>query len=412
MELRYAFLDMNAYFASVEQRDRPRLRGRPVAVVPVMAETTCCIAASYEAKRFGVTTGTRVVVARKLCPGLRVIEARPRRYVEVHHQLIRAVETCLPIHAVRSIDEMSCRLVGVERTLDEAMRLALRMKRAIRDDLLLGPDLRCSIGLAPNEWLAKIAADCQKPDGLTAFLRADLPDCLHCLALRDLPGIGPRMERRLHRAGVTSVEHFCDLAAAELGRIWGSKLLGQLWWQRLRGDDLPEVPTTRRTLGHSHVLAPAWRTEPRARAVLLRLVEKAAARLRSIDYWAGSISVSARFLHAPSWREHRGLGACQDTLTLIRAAGSLWDRKPSLIPLQVGVVLADLAAGPNVALPLFEEDRHHLALSHAIDAINRRYGPQAIHFGGMHGAQSQAPTRIAFGAIPDLDWESPSSMTL
>jgi DNA polymerase-4 len=405
VDVKYAFLDMNSYFASVEQRDRPRLRGRPVAVVPVLAETTCCIAASYEAKRFGVKTGTRVAVARKLCPGLCVVEARPRRYLEVHHQLIRAVETCLPVHAVRSIDEMSCRLLGAERKPDEAMQLALRMKLALRNDLQLGPHLPCSIGLAPNEWLAKVAADLQKPDGLTMFLREDLPDCLHCLTLRDLPGIGPRMERRLHGAGVTSVERFCDLPAAELTRIWGSKILGMLWWQRLRGDDLPEAPTTRRTLGHSHVLAPDWRTEPRARAVLLRLVEKAAARLRSLDYWAGSISVSARFLGAPSWGEHRGLGHCQDTLTLIRVAGSLWDRKPPIVPLQVGVVLADLAAGSNVAPPLFEEDRRHLALARAIDAINRRYGPHSIHFGGMHGAQSQAPTRIAFGAIPDLDWE-------
>src|SRR6516162_4157558 len=112
MNVKYAFLDMNSYFASVEQRDLPYLRGRPVAVVPVLAETTSCIAASYEAKRFGVRTGTRVADARRLCPGLHLVEARPRRYVEVHHQLIRAVEACLPVHAVRSIDEMSFRLLG------------------------------------------------------------------------------------------------------------------------------------------------------------------------------------------------------------------------------------------------------------------------------------------------------------
>jgi len=405
VDLKYLFLDMNSYFASVEQRDRPGLRGRPVAVVPVLAETTCCIAASREARRSGVKTGTRVDVARGLCPGLRVVEARPRRYVEVHHQLVRAVETCVPVHAVRSIDEMSCRLLGAGRSPHEAIRLALRIKLAIRDDLELGPHLPCSIGLAPNEWLAKVAADVEKPDGLTMFLRGDLPDCLHRLALRDLPGIGPRMECRLHRAGVTSVERFCGLPAAELARIWGSKLLGLLWWQRLRGDDLPEARAIRRTLGHSHVLAPDWRTEPRARAVLMRLVEKAAVRLRSLDYWAGSISVSARFLGAPSWGEHRGLGPCQDTLTLIRAAGSLWDRKPPAVPLQVGVVFADLAAGPNVAPPLFEEDRRLLALARAIDAINHRYGPHTVHFGGMRDAQHQAPPRIAFGAIPDLDWE-------
>lgn len=405
MEVKYAFLDMNSYFASVEQHDSPGLRGRPVAVVPVLAETTSCIAASYEARRFGVKTGTRVAVARQLCPGLHVVEARPWRYIEVHHRIIRAVDTCVPVHAVRSIDEMACRLLGAERDPDAAMGIGLRMKRALHDDPELGPYLPCSVGLAPNEWLAKVAADLQKPDGLTMLFRGDLPDCLHSLDLRDLPGIGPRMEHRLHRAGVTTVEQFCDLPVAELARIWESKLLGALWWQRLRGDDLPEVPTVRRTLGHSHVLAPDWRTEPRARAVLLRLVEKAAARMRSIDYWAGSISVSARFLGAPSWGAYAGVGRCQDTLTLVRAAGLLWDRKPPLVPLQVGMVLTDLASTPNVARSLFEEDRRHLALSRAVDALNRRHGHLRVHFGGMHVARSQAPTRIAFGVIPDLGWE-------
>src|SRR5687767_15070162 len=85
----YLFVDMNAYFASVEQQERPELRGRPVAVVPVRADTTCCIAASYEAKRFGVKTGTPVYAARKLCPGLQLVEARPRLYIETHHRIVK-----------------------------------------------------------------------------------------------------------------------------------------------------------------------------------------------------------------------------------------------------------------------------------------------------------------------------------
>jgi DNA polymerase-4 len=401
----YAFLDMNSYFASVEQRDDQALRHRPVAVAPVMAETTFCIAASYQAKRYGVKTGTRIDLARRLCPGIAVVHARPRRYVEVHHRIVQAVETCLPVHAVRSIDEMSFRLIGEEKEPDRAMELGLRLKQAIREDPELGPTLTCSVGLAPNEWLAKVAADMLKPDGLTMFLRKDLPDCLHGLALRDLPGIGARMEARLLRAGIGTVEQLCDLPAEGLSRIWGSRVLGHLWWQRLRGDDPAESPTTRRTLGHSHVLAPEWRTEPGARAVLLRLVEKAAARMRSIDYWAASISVSARFLDAPSWGLRCNLSPCQDPATLLRAARSLWDQKPPIVPLHVAVVLSDLIAGSNFPAPLFEEDRRLVSLGRAVDTINRRFGTHSVHFGGMHGAQSQAPLRIAFGVIPDLEWE-------
>src|SRR5262245_20244500 len=123
--LNYLFVDMNSYFASVEQHERPELRGRPVAVVPVKAETTCCIAASYEAKRFGVKTGTMVRDARQMCPELCVVEARPRRYVETHHRIVEAVESCLPVATVMSIDEMICKLLGGEREPGAAVTLDL-----------------------------------------------------------------------------------------------------------------------------------------------------------------------------------------------------------------------------------------------------------------------------------------------
>src|SRR5271163_5284545 len=115
--LRWLFLDLNSYFASVEQELRPELRGRPVAVVPLFADSTCCIAASYEAKAFGVRTGTTVGDAKTLCKGIELIEARHEVYVEYHHKIIHAVETCVPVTAVMSIDEMACRLIGRERPL-------------------------------------------------------------------------------------------------------------------------------------------------------------------------------------------------------------------------------------------------------------------------------------------------------
>src|SRR5262245_430158 len=161
MSVRYLFVDMNSYFASVEQELRPELRGLPVAVVPVEAETTSCIAASYEAKKFGVRTGTRVSEARKLCPGLRTIPARPQVYVRKHHEIIEAVESVLPVAKVLSVDEMVCRLMGDHLRYDRAVEVGRRVKRAIRERA--GEWMRCSIGLGPNTLLAKVAADMQKP---------------------------------------------------------------------------------------------------------------------------------------------------------------------------------------------------------------------------------------------------------
>src|SRR5436305_7040840 len=139
---------MNSYFASVEQQDKPPLRGRPVAVVPVLAESTCCIAASYEAKAFGVKTGTPVGEARKLCPRLHVEHARHERYVEVHEQIVKAVGRCVPVTEVLSIDEMKCKLLGREQEPDAALGIARRIKATIKRDV--GEWMRCSIGIGPN----------------------------------------------------------------------------------------------------------------------------------------------------------------------------------------------------------------------------------------------------------------------
>src|SRR5262245_21439876 len=186
MPLNYLFVDMNAYFASVEQQKRPELRGRPVVVVPVQAETTCCIAASYEAKKYGVKTGTRVSEARQKCPGLCVVEARPKLYVTTHHRIRAAIDSCLPVTTVASIDEMYCQLQGRERQPDGATEVARQVKLAIRTQV--GEALRCSVGLGPNRLLAKVAADMQKPDGLTVIRPEELPDRLYGLELTDFPG--------------------------------------------------------------------------------------------------------------------------------------------------------------------------------------------------------------------------------
>lgn len=400
MPVQYLFIDMNAYFASVEQHDRPELRGRPVAVIPVEAETTACIAASYEAKRFGVRTGTRVSDARTLCPKIVFVKARPRRYIAVHHQIIEAVETVLPVDAVCSIDEMICKLMGDERTTEKAVALAQQMKQAIADRV--GETLRCSVGLASNRMLAKLASDMQKPDGLTVIEKADLPQRLYPLKLQDFPGVGPRMERRLLKGGVGSVEQFCAQTKAQLSRIWGSKLLGEMWWYKLQGDDLPESPTRRRTMGHSHVLPPHLRNERGAHAVLLRLIDKVAARMRFGGYWAGTVTLSVSHYRSERWSVRRTIELCQDTRTLVNISMDLWKHRPELIPVKVGVVLSDLVHQRNVTPSLFDHDRRDVSLAHAMDRIREKFGTRSLFFSAMQSAMDEIDNPIAFNQIPDL----------
>jgi len=231
--LRWLFLDLNSYFASVEQELRPELRGRPVAVVPVMANTTCAIAASCEAKAYGVHTGTQVGEARRMCPGLVLVEARHEVYVEFHNRIVDAVERCIPVAAVMSIDEMAASLIGREQPLGAALDLARRIKASIRENV--GSTLRCSIGLAPNRYLAKIASDMQKPDGLVALTMERVKDALRQLTLRDLPGVGARTEKHLHDSGIHTMPELLELSREQMGRVWGGIGGEKLWFLAERG---------------------------------------------------------------------------------------------------------------------------------------------------------------------------------
>ncbi len=406
MPLRYLFIDMNAYFASVEQQFQPSLRGKPVAVVPTLADTTSCIAASYEAKRCGVKTGTPVRDARRMCPGLRVVEARHKLYIVIHDQIVEAVQSCVPVQHVLSIDEMVCKLLGKEQEIDQAHGLALLIKEQIRKRV--GEVLNCSIGIAPNMMLSKLAADMQKPDGLVILPSESLPESLYGCRLDDFAGIGPRMLKRLQRVGVRSVEQLCSLSARQLGDVWGSQMVGREWWCKLHGEDLPLKATLRRTVSHSHVLPPLMRQEAGAYAVTVRLLHKAAARLRHIGYWTRKLTLSIKYMgNAPTWHASQRILPSQNTLSLLETLKPLWQRKPDGKILRVGVWLTDLTAQKNQARSLFPEEQRRGELALAMDQINQRFGAHTIYFGGMIGAQQHAHTRIAFTQIPNLDLADP-----
>jgi DNA polymerase-4 len=179
----------------------------------------CAIAVSYEAKAFGIKTGTGVGEARRLCPGVIAVEAKHALYSSYHERILKAVDTCVPITRVLSIDEMAAQLTGTQRNVLQARELGQKVKRALRDQV--GECLTCSIGIAPNLFLGKVASDLQKPDGLVVIARADLPGALLGLDLQDICGIGARMEERLRRVGITTVAELWNASSFRLRRAWG-----------------------------------------------------------------------------------------------------------------------------------------------------------------------------------------------
>ncbi|MEM9399461.1 MAG: helix-hairpin-helix domain-containing protein [Verrucomicrobiota bacterium] len=409
MALQYLFVDFNSYFASVEQEKRPELRGRPVGVVPVLAETTCCIAASYEAKKYGVKTGTRVSDARSLCPSIEIVESRPRVYVECHNQLVKAVESCLHVDEVLSIDEMVCELPANYRYHDKAIIMAERIKSTIAREV--GEHLRSSIGIAPNPYLAKIASNLKKPDGLTCIDRPDLPSALIPLKLENIHGIGKRMVQRLRAHGICTVEELYAASRKELRLVWGG-IEGERMYYNLRGDFVPRSPTKKTTIGHSHVLPPQERHEKQAFAVMNRLTQKAANRLRSNGYLAGGMQISIKFTGGRKWSETIQFFETQDTLEFMQLLHELWNRCPvfttnhfSLRPIAVGVNFYHLVEENNHTPSLFTQNpksENRSKLNTLVDQVNKKFGNNTIYFGGAHEALQSAPMRIAFNHIPDL----------
>lgn len=389
--LRYLFLDINAYFASVEQQERPELRGKPIAVVPLISDTTVAIAASYEAKAFGVKTGTRIGDAKKMCPGLVLVDGRHGLYAAYHRRIIEAVETVLPIERVCSIDEMRVRLLGSESDPDTAKSMGLRIKEAIRDRV--GECLRCSVGIAPNSFLAKLATEMQKPDGLVVLETSSLPDALFGLNLTDFAGINKRMQARLNAAGVFTAKDLCTAPRQRLHAAFGS-VTGERWYYLLRGYDMPEEAVQRKSLSHSHVLPPELRTDEGCREVLLRLLQKASARLRAARLWAGAMDVYVG--GAREWHVHMRLPPSQDTVTFNDHLMRAWEDRSFAKPMKVGVVFTDLREPEEVTESLFDPARTRSQLNSAVDIVNRKFGKNKIYLAGMERAKETAEERIAF----------------
>ncbi len=459
MALNNLFIDFNSYFASVEQQVKPELRNKPVGVVPVMADTTCCIAASYEAKAYGVRTGTMVSDAKKLCPGIKFIEADHRTYIQYHKRLVDKVDECLPVDKILSIDEMVCSLWGKERKRENAIRIAIHIKEKIRDDV--GQYLRCSIGIGPNQFLAKTGTNMQKPDGLVVIDDEDLPHCLYKLKISDLYGVGRRMEVRLRRNAIYTMEDLCNADKNLLRHVWGG-IEGERMYDQLRGKIVPRPPTHRSTVGHSHVLPPKLKNKESAYAVLHRLLQKAAMRLRYLGYWAGALGVVVRYKVIPGtsggtfgyqdinygedsfndsnyhrqpigwyarksesdyhfskrakWKDYITFTYTQSTVEFIKAFNIMWKKNPFLtddgsgiteknIPTAVSVVLFNLLHESLVTLPIFENFEKNKSLYKAVDLLNKRYGYASVYFGGSHTAKDSAPMRIAFTQIPVLEIE-------
>jgi DNA polymerase-4 len=280
--------------------------------------------------------------------------------------------------------------------------------------------------MAPNRYLAKIASDMQKPDGLIGLLPSQLPRAIAHLHLRDLPGVGARTEVRLNAKGIATMEQLLALDRAGMHKLWDS-VWGDRLYHWLRGeetgdDGAPVASGVQKSLGHSHVMAPEFRTPEGAWSIAHKLLHKAAMRLRMEKFYAGSLAVTVRFAMTKeqatrmktkrhfSGLTHSGWGMearfrdCRDTLTLLEVLRGIWSQRPQgedfQRPFFVGVTLRNLIPENEYQAELFADPNNRAELSATMDKLNLKYGHTTLHFAGMLPARESAPTRIAFTQIP------------
>jgi DNA polymerase IV len=415
--LKWLYIDFNSYFASVEQQLQPHLRGKPVAVVPVDTDSTSAIAASYEAKAFGVKTGTRIWEAKQKCPDLICVLARHEAYVEFHSRAIEEINRHIPVTDVCSIDEMASRLMLNEAQPEAARRIALSVKAGLARNL--GPWVRCSIGIASNRYLAKVATDLVKPDGLTILMPDDVEARLvHELKPMDLPGIGRNMDRRLKRQGIYTMADVFALDRRQMRQMWGG-ILGERMWYYLRGHDLADLPTKRRSIGHSHVLGPALRSPQQAINVARRLTLKACSRMRRMGYYATIFGFSARLEDGRRIYAECRCRPAQDSITFLNMLKLFWDTHipdgNRVLIKKISVVLNGLTEDCAVQGDLFDNaidpipaslqnPERNNRLSYAMDRINTRFGRDSALIGMLPSqGRSFSGTKIAFTRIPDME---------
>lgn len=359
---RRLFIDFDSFYASVEQQDNKDYRNKPLIVVPCVSDYTCAIAASYQAKRLGVKTGTRVSVAKEKIPGIIVCEARPKRYVEIHNKILEVLSRHFNKIQVLSIDEMSCH-INEEDDFDCEI-LAGLLKLDLMDTI--GETITCSIGVARNVFLSKVAADMNKPNGFTYFGK-DAEDKIKQLELTDLPGIADRMEARLNKSHIKTIEDLYSIDELKLKKAWGS-IIGARWWHMIRGSlqcdyglSNNEIP---KSFGHTHVLPPSKRDDDGSFEVFESLLFRALERLNKHRIGAKRISIYL------SWRntetKRRGTYKKSSPIALASMdykywtviALKLWESMPPLdikaIPLLVGVRFTRTMKQDDLNLQLFD----------------------------------------------------------
>ena len=369
-----ALIDMNAFFASVEQRDFPSLLGQPVAVTNGL-RGSCIITSSYEARAQGIRTGMRLNEAHRLCPGLIQRPARPEVYAGISTRIMQAIHNVCPDVEVFSVDEAFIDITPCQQLYGSPEATGHLLKQAV----YRASGLLCSIGISGDKTTAKYAAKLNKPDGFTVILPWEAKQRLQHVPVTELCGIGKKIGEFLDGYGVRYCGDMEKLPISVLARRFGNP--GRRIWYMCQGEDPDPLHTdvaAPKSIGHGKVMAPNTLSRQVILTYLQHMCSKVGVRLRRHDFEAHTFWFGLRTerdwlgekIHLPSFSsDHRDIYQyCQQKLNHIWQGEGIW---------QIQITALDPRPAA-LQMDMFASDPEQLArdkqLNHTMDNINQRYG--------------------------------------
>ena len=395
-------IDLNSCFATIEQQANPLLRGKPIAVAAYTTGNGCIVAPSIEAKALGIRCGMPVREGRQLCANLLVLPPDPWKYRFINRQLLQLFRVYSTDVEVKSIDEMNLNL-GHELTLKRGLHpIGQEIKEAIRREI--GEWLTVSIGIAPNRFLAKLAANLHKPDGLDEINATNLRPILAKMDLTDLFGIQQRNKARLFRVGIYTPLDMLDASPRLLMSAFES-IAGYYWHLRLRGWEIDDVDFERKSIGHSHALKNQTAGPAEIARLLCKLTEKMGRRMRRLGYAARGVYMA--FLYADNTHWHKRAMTSTplyDSNEIYKRVMQLYAAAPQGKPIHsLSVSCYGLVKEPLQQLSLLEDVQKKHDLTNALDAINERWGEFTITPATMMGMDDTILDRVAYGGVKELE---------
>ena len=404
------FVDMNSYFATCEQQVNYYLRGRPVGVCVYTGKFGCIIAPSVEAKKMGVKTGMRLNDAMKICPELVPLETHPARYREFHVKIINVLKKYCNEVIPRSIDEAVMDLTSYRKIYPNPIELAKKIKADIKNEV--GDWMRCSIGIAPNAFLAKLATDLQKPDGLVTIMPDNIDEVLSKLQLTDLPGISKGMAGRLERGSIYTPLELRHATPDHLKRVCKS-IVGIHWHYRLNFAEVDLMTRDYKSMQAMRQVSREQRSSvENLRDILLTLCMTLERRMVHNNVFAKDFFMSFKYEDGFRWDDklihQRPLQDGVELYELVKSRMQKFEAAHQCEPLlntniiSIGVGVTDFISDELIQYNLFENNVKKDKLRKIVYNIKDKYGSNKIMKAAELREKDIMKDVIGFGSVKDL----------